>query len=73
MSDRVDQRFVDTQIRNAMTAARRAGATITLSRFVGSLRAANPGVEIHGTYVLDRLVRGARESNVVIEIDDAGS
>ena len=66
-----DKELVDFHIEKAVAAARRKGMTLTFSRFVTRLRGRNPGLSIHGSYVLDQLVRAAKDSNVVIEIDRA--
>ncbi len=68
---RGDKELVDFHIRKAVAAAQRKGTTLTFSRFVTRLRGRNPGLNIHGSYVLDQLVRAAKDSNVVIELDRA--
>lgn len=64
-----DKELVDFHIRSAVAAAKRKGVTITLSTFLRRLRGRNPGLNIHPTYVLDQIVRSAKDSNVVVEID----
>lgn len=64
-----NRELVDFHVRSAVAAARRKGAIITFSRFLARLRARNPAIEIDQSYVLDRLVRGAKENNVPVEID----
>ena len=70
MSVSGDKDLLDIHIRTAVAVARRGGGTIALSRFVMRLRRQTPYVNIHPTYVLDQLVRAARDSDVVIEIDN---
>lgn len=69
MTDWSDKELVDFHIRSAVAAAKRRGVPITLSTFVARMRRRNPGLNIHPTYVLDQIVRVAKDGNVVIEID----
>lgn len=64
-----DRELVEFHVRKAVAAAKRKNTIITLSEFKACLRARNPGLNIEDSYILDRLVRAARDSNVVIEID----
>ena len=60
---------LDLEIRQAVETAKRKGKVIALNGFVAGLRARNPALDIPESYVLDRLVEAARNSDVVIEFD----
>ena len=70
MTDWTDKELVDFHIRSAVAAAKRVGAPIRLSTFMARLRRRNPGLNIHPTYVLDQIVRVARDGDVAIEVDE---
>ena len=71
MNTEDDRALVDHHIRSAVRAAKRKGAPLTFSLFLERLRARNPTVEIHKSYVLDQLVKAATENKISLEIDHA--
>lgn len=60
---------VDREIRQIVRTARQEGHVLRLSAVTKELRATHPGVAVHRSYVLDRLIRTAARTSVAIEID----
>ena len=66
-----DRALVDFHIRRAVSAAKRKGVTVQFSAFLKRLRARNPAVTIHSSYVLEELVRLAEEKGIALEVDQS--
>lgn len=64
-----EQFAVDRQILQIVRAAWREGHVLQLSAVTKEVRTTRPGVVVHQSYVLDRLVKTAAKTSVAIEID----
>ena len=60
---------VDRQIREMVMAAWKGGGVLRLSVVTKQVRTRRPGVVVHHSYVLDRLVKTAAKKSVAIEVD----
>lgn len=64
-----EQSAVDWHIGKMVKAARQRDQILKVSAVTARLRAHQPGVTIHPSYVLARLVRAAARKGMAVEVD----